>query len=282
MKIFKSKFFTGIFFLSTLFILLLYLMEKIPVYHEILRDIALAVGPLLFFTLFWEYWVRDARDEEVKNLISNVLSEQFSDINAVHESGLLKIHSRISNEALREFIERAQHNLRILVPWFVDPSILKETLKEKTCNPSFSMQIFLLEPDSQFLLKRGQVIQPTQPMYGHQECVRTLLALHEALNDKNPNTQVLVYDSLPSIFIAEADNHALMGLYLHTGMALRNPHFEIQITRDGRKTMLGQMIQEELSKILAISKIVDLGSVRQDRDGTFHYRTVQDRTSTES
>jgi hypothetical protein len=271
----KSTLLIAILALSTIFFLLLFLMEKFPQWNEVLRDIALAVGPLVIFTLIWEYLLQSSRNEEIKSLITSVLNDQFSDIDKLHKSGLIQIHPSISNEELRDFIEGAQHSLRVLVPWFVEPNVLKETLKRKAHIPGFNMKMILLEPSSKFLSQRGKVIQPSQPMYGQQESQKSLLALYESLNDSNPvNIQVLVYDSLPSVFIVEVDNVALLGLHLNTAMALQNPHFEIQVTRDGEKTILGSMIQKELDKVLIMSHVVDIGTVKQDKDGNFAYEVI--------
>lgn len=180
------------------------------------------------------------------------------------ETGLTQVRPSVSNESLKAFLAPAKNSLRILVPWLVDPLSLIELLSQKTNDEAFVVQIILMDPKSPYLKKRGEIVQPSQPNYGPQEATRTLMALAEAFKGKKSrNIRIYVNSLLPSIFIAQADNSALVGFHLNTGVATRNPHLEIALKKDEQPTVLGTMVLEELEKVISKSNEVDLKTIRQ-------------------
>jgi hypothetical protein len=245
---------------------------------ETVRDIAMAFFPLAICVLAFDFWLRRARNEEIKELlkqeVERVLAARLDQLSDLDSKGLLRIRSRISNDELMQFVKQANRRLRVLVPWFVDPLALKPILRDKVQDPQFILQITMLRPTSPFLKKRGEIIQPTQPGYGRSESERTLMALKEALeNARSNNVEVRVYDSLPSAFIVQSDDLALLGFHFNTSVALHNPHLEIALAFEGKPTLLGKAIQAELDKVAepAFSDRVDLKSVKQIRkELTFH------------
>ena len=190
-------------------------------------------------------------------------------------SGLIQIRALVSNQDLESFLASATKRIRILVPWFVDPLCLIEMLAHKARDENFILHVILLEPSSPYLKKRGEVVQSRHLDYGPQECVRTLMALSQAFRAcKSHNVRVFVYDSLPSVFIAERDDSALIGFHLNTGTALRNPHLEVALIRDNSETVFGKMVREELSKVISIATELDLNSLIQRSSSSVTYRPM--------
>lgn len=169
----------------------------------------------------------------------------------------------MSNQDLASFLAKATKRIRILVPWFVDPLSLIEMLRHKAQDENFILHIILLEPGSPYLRKRGEVVQPCHHDYGAQESVRTLMALSQVFKAcTSRNVRVFVYDSLPSVFIAQCDDSALIGFHLNTGTALRNPHLEVALVGENSESVLGKMVREELEKVLTIATELDLNSLK--------------------
>jgi hypothetical protein len=235
---------------------------------EILRDVALAFAPLAIVILSWEFWLRDARRSENEQILGNLFREQFASVRDIEESGLVKIHATSSPGELRDFAQTAQHSFRVLVPWFLDPTGLKSVLERMARTRGMRIQVILLRPDSVYLKRRGEVIQPTQPNYGSSEASRSLFALRDAFSLKpKASTEVLVYDSLPSAFIVVADNRALLGWFMNSGTALETPILECDMRRDGKLTLLGAAIDTELAKVRTIAESVDLATLRVGENG---------------
>jgi hypothetical protein len=224
--------------------------------------------------LCWEIWLVADRHRDLAGVVTGVMEEHFADVAAIHRAGVVRVLESVSNEALRDFLATARTRIRVMVTWFVDPTAIKELLEAKAKQDRFSIQIILLRNDSKHLERRGLVVQPVQKDYGQQENKRTVIALQEAFKGADPNrVQVLVYDSLPSAFLVETDDRAWIGLHLNTGVALRNPHFEVRRRVDGNETLLGKMVREELDKVAKSAEVVDLDSVKTQADGRLQYKT---------
>lgn len=139
-------------------------------------------------------------------------------------------------------------------------------LEKKSMEPNFSMQIMFLEPGSPYVQKRGEVLTGN-PNHGKQQAGNTLWMLYQALKDADPaRVRVSVYDSLPSVFIAEIDDMALLGLCLNTGTALQNPVFEFYTLLDGNLTDLGEMVRRELARVQTLCRDIKLDSVGWDNE----------------
>jgi hypothetical protein len=246
--------------------------------NEILRDLAMAFAPLAIVILSWEFLLRDARRAENEQVLGNLFREQFASVRDFDQSGLARIHAKSSPGELRDFIQTAQHTVRILVPWFLEPTELKPMLERMAGTKGMSIQIILLRPDSLYLKRRGEVIQPTQPNYGTAEASRSLFALRDAFGHKSKaSVEVFVYDSLPSAFIVVADNRALLGWFMNTGTALDTPILECEMRRDNRPTLLGSTIDAELAKVLTIAEAVDLSTLQISTNGNIQFSAPLER-----
>jgi len=172
--------------------------------------------------------------------------------------------SSISDDYLVDFVDKAKHEIRILAPWFMDPYILERVFKDKVKKSYFKLQIIFLQPGSLFAKHRGEVLQPNYPDYADAKLKESILALGDALKDaKSEHIEVLTYNSLPSIFIIQIDaTEALLGLYLHTDVAMKNPCLRIKTNIDSRETLLGRMARKEIEKVLKLCSKIRLSSVR--------------------
>jgi hypothetical protein len=252
-------------------------LSNVATWDEVVRDLAIAFCPIAVSLLIVDFWLRRSRREEVHELleheVARILAAPLARVRALGAAGLLRVHPHLSSEDLLQFIGRAERTIRVLVPWFVDPLAWRPILRNKAQNPDFHLQITILHPHSTFVRRRGEVLQPNQQNYGPTEGGRSLLALAEALvgtpaygqNGGGGNAEVRVYDSLPSAFIVQRDEVALLGFHFNTGPALQNPQLEVALAFEGSPTPLGRAIQEELDKVAqpSFSRRVDLKSVKQ-------------------
>ena len=241
--------------------------------NEVLRDLAVAFAPLAIVILSWEFWLRSARRAEDEQVLVSLFRTQFTSVRELEESGLVRIHSKSSPGELRDFAQSAQRTVRILVPWFLDPTALKPILERMAITDGMSIQVILLRPDSVHLKRRGEMIQPGQPNYGASEASRSLFALRDAFgHEPRASIEVLVYDSLPSAFIVVSDDRAMLGWFMHTGTALDTPILECAMHRDGKLTLLGSAINAELAKIQTIAEVVDLSTLQVGANGATHFK----------
>lgn len=229
-----------------------------PWWDEPLRDIAMAFAPLAICLVGWEFWLRKPRHAEVKELldteIKQVLEKRFERIDALERSGILQVHDEYGPNELRKFLERAHKRIRVLVPFFIEPLTLMPMLEAKLADPAFTLSITLLDPKSPYLEKRGQVVNPTMAHFGPGKATETINLLKASIaKAKTSHREVMTYDSLPSVFIAQADDRALLGFLLTAGNALKHPHLEIQAEIDGHATVLGKMLDLEFEKVRAVS-----------------------------
>jgi hypothetical protein len=241
---------------------------------EPVRDLALAFFPLGLSILFWEYWTRDERREEIKEYLEsefrNVFVNRLAQIDELEATGIVRVHSTVNNEELRRFIESARRRLYILVPFFVEPTVLRAAITVKVDTAGFDLKIIMLHPDSPFLKRRGEIIMERSPDFGKNEVRKSLSILKHAIGPSPAGfVEVRLYDSLPSVFLALADDRCLLGFHMNTGTALVNPHLEVQLYREGASTVLGRMIEAEFEKVTSdnFSQRVDLlGSITDQGD----------------
>ncbi len=124
-------------------------------------------------------------------------------------------------------------------------------------------------------MERGEVIAPNQPDYGPSKNRRTLLALAEALAGYQDRTNIYLCDSLPSVFITQADEQVLIGFHLNAGIALKYPHLECEINRDGIDTPIGSMVNDEFAILTEMSHEVELASVKLNNDNELEFEYKQ-------
>ncbi len=210
------------------------------------RDVALGVFPLGLSILVWEFLLRRDRDAEIIEHVEAALAERLRKLRKLEGAGITDVTTSLSTTELTEFLETAKRNITVIVPFFVDPTILEDTLHSKLQHRNFVVQIALLHPESSFLRERAKIVFGDENA-GRQQVKNTLLTMKK-ISDKSikGSLQVRTFDSLPSIFIVRCDERALVGFYLSAGNALRHPHISVHtVDASGASTTLGQMIDKE-------------------------------------
>ena len=235
---------------------------------ELSRDLALGFFPIGLTIILMEYWLRSEHKKEVKEYLDEQIGDLYKDrlhrLEHFESSGLMEVCDTVSPDELRDLIASAKRRLLVLVPFFVEPTVLKPVFEQKTRDPGLSIKIVVLHPDSIFLRRRGEVIFDS-PESGKHEAIKTLRMLKSAAGaTPQRNLEVRTFDSLPTAFLAVADNVALIGFHMNTGTALINPHLKVRLEKEnGTLTAFGKMIDEEFKKVLqdSFSSRVDLNLV---------------------
>jgi fido (protein-threonine AMPylation protein) len=179
-----------------------------------------------------------------------------------HYGGLVKVHRRFMEDIFRRYVRNAKQ-VTILNTWIPNLHVLRPEL-EAALNRRAEVRILLLHPKSmvtelreQALRERGvdELAEPVRS--GIERCLAILESIHRQLPDRRRGKlRVRVFNSLPSVSVYRADDHYLVGVFLHGQLAIESPQFEI----DGTDTLLGQQLRKELDTLWEIGRDVDPGN----------------------
>lgn len=190
---------------------------------------------------------------------------------AVAQSGIYKIAPGQSNDDLMRFIARAKRQVRVVVPWFVEPGRVKDALTPVLASDAAIVEIYFLEPYSVFLNERGKVVQPTSPAFGTRMMLTSLDLLAPVFKAGRADARILTYASVPPGFIVQVDDQVLIGFHMHSGVAISNPILFAEMRRDGQPTQIGRMVEAEFTALRFISRQIDVATVA-DSAGTITFR----------
>ncbi|WP_242613221.1 hypothetical protein [Herbihabitans rhizosphaerae] len=177
-----------------------------------------------------------------------------------HYAGLVKVHHQFSDEHFGERVCDAKQ-VTILNTWIPNLENLERDILNAV-NKRAEVRIMLLHPNSMVtglrndaLRDRGVDRKDDHVKTGIKHCLDILETLQQQVNKRRlGNLKVRVYNSLPSVSVYRADDHYLVGVFLHRQLAIHSPQFEIV----GAQSVLGQSIQRELDTLWGIGKDVDL------------------------
>jgi hypothetical protein len=194
---------------------------------------------------------------------------------SIKSSGITRIHKQITSEHMPGFISGATRKIRVFVPWFTEPLVLKPLLEEKAAQEQMSIEIFLMDPASPFLEQRGKVIQPDNENFGAEEVTKAYLALKQAFAKADPKrVHIYALKSLPSALMVQADNKAYVGFYMHKGVATLHPIIEVERGNGEDVSWLAGMIEAEFEQLKRYSDHVDIPTISTNAKGIAVYRVI--------
>ncbi|MGH3759738.1 hypothetical protein [Actinophytocola sp.] len=191
---------------------------------------------------------------DIQGIAQTLRREQYA--------GLVKVHERFLESDFSKYLGRAKH-VTILNTWIPNLHMLRTDL-EAALNRRAEVRILLLHPKSmvtglreQALRERGmkEIDEPVRD--GIQRCLAILESVYrQADQRRRSKLKIRVFNSLPSVSVYRADDHFLVGMFLHGQLAIDSPQFEIH----GSDTILGRQIQKELDTLWEVGHDVDPGN----------------------
>ena len=227
--------------------------------REVARDVALAFGPLALTVLVWEYWLRGPRTDEMTSAIAHTMEVQGGELNSIRQSGIIKIWTDSNQTQVRTFMKSARHRLVFLAPWFLDPTTVDPVLRELCALSQPDITIMLVNPASQYARIRGAMLTGNEA-YGPSESRRSIDAMIRVAGScKSSRMHLLLFDTMPMVYLVVADDRALIGFFSHVGTALDTPILECRLSKDdGKPTDFGVFVEAELRKVVAASQTQEL------------------------
>jgi len=193
-------------------------------------------------------------------------------IDAAKYGGLTAVAPGFSNDDFSKLFASARSTVTVVIPWFIDPLTAREALSTILNTPGAEVMVYLLDPESPYLIERGRVAKPNTPGYGPSETRRSMLVLADSFARARASAKLLLYSSIPSALIVQADNKGIIGFHFHTGVALSNPILSFDIEQNGQRTTLGKAVDGEFRILKTMAKEVDVASVTGDDSGHVFYK----------
>ena len=160
-----------------------------------------------------ERWLA-SQEPETRAGIEGYLASAKPAMRAAYIEGLSRrVESEASTRRRTEQKAAQQPDVqlrRVLTEYGIEPTVLEQIFKEKASIKGFSLKIILLHPDSMFLKKRAEVVFGSGTSGAYQS-KKTLLILRNAFRLIQSNlVEVRTHNSLPSVFIVQCDDRALL------------------------------------------------------------------------
>jgi hypothetical protein len=166
-------------------------------------------------------------------------------------AGLVKVHDDLADIVFCDYV-RSARTISILNTWIPNLRALLGALV-MAANRGAEVRILLLDPYSDAAKLRSSALQAggakgsgDRVMLEVRNCIADLAEARERIRAENRDRlQVKLYNSHPSISVYRADDHYLVGMFLHKHLAINLPQFEV----DGGDTVLGNSVRGELDTL---------------------------------
>lgn len=253
--------------------------EAVDIQKKTIRDAAALVSSLTIGSIAWlislivgiitlTWTVSQAVS---RSPVASAASDTADNNVTCEAAGLTCVVPAMSSAELASFLGEAKESIIVVVPWFIEPLSVRDSLVSILNNPDAEVTIYFLDPLSPHLAERGRVAQPTVLDYGPRETRRSISLLAPAFETARATARIFLYDSIPSAYIGRADNSGFIGFHMHTGVAPRNPILRFMFSSKGQTTRMGAMAKDEFSALHKLAREVDLTSVTTSAEGVLSY-----------
>jgi len=149
-------------------------------------------------------------------------------------AGLIAVHQRLDYELFARYMEAASR-VTMLSTWISHLDRLEGALLA-AIDRRADVRIMLLNPTSSVTRLRDEALQARGifTLDGDvkdqvEGCLDLLQSIAARVDDRKlANLKVKLFDTQPSVAVYQADEHYLVGVFLHDRMAVDSPQFEIE------------------------------------------------------
>ncbi len=237
-------------------------LDRLPVNNAIPKITLLVLTTVTVFLLLEveRFQSLDTIEARLNELAPMAIAELVARQLRSHEyAGLVGVHDHFSEDEFVRYV-RSARRVTILNTWIPNLNHLEDSLVAAVGRRA-EVRLLLLHPNSPIAglryeaLRAGGMIELDGNVKdGVERCLDVLKSVAGRVDERKRSClRVRVYHSLPSVSVYRADEHYLVGMFLHGKLAVASP----QLAVDGPGTALSRHIQAELDTLWRIGKELD-------------------------
>jgi hypothetical protein len=189
------------------------------------------------------YGILKPEDEENLKKICARIQKNIDD-SKKRDLGIQSCLSDLNTTVLSEKLSKAK-KIRVLKTFFPEDSALETGLRQAFKNQKASVELFLLDPNSEILKDRSRSIKPTEPDLGRRKVLTAIRLIYdEVYKSGKGRGSVVLFNNWPGCPIVEIDDTFYLGMYLLGTSSPHNPWFEIK-----PNSMLAQKLSDQFDYI---------------------------------
>jgi hypothetical protein len=223
---------------------------------KLLELLGTVLVPAALVTFLFELFLRETLMREMRSELALSLRNELGIWRQAEKAGFVRAHAGFPLEYVRNGLETAGTQIRILANWLPDPIQIEHSL-QKALDRGTGVQIVLLDPDSPHAKARGRDLGYVDAEAVPKEIRSSIAELARFVEDAPAIRKIdlRLHGQTPTHILFAWDNRLVCGIFLFGVHALQGSFLEFSVEESG----IARDLIVHFDKLRGHSKQLSLG-----------------------